>query len=114
MGLTSASETKAEVLGSTHDRLNTGLGEPCRRYVARYMNTNHNQSTNKSEIRGIWLGADPSLTTHHRDDTRSSDTSDRLRTTSIDPLCRFRSRGERRKWRRRQIGTGVVTKLISD
>jgi len=77
MGLTSASETKAEVLGSTHDRLNTGLGEPCRRYVARYINTNHNQSTNKSEIRGIWLRADPSLTTHHRDDTRSSDTSDR-------------------------------------
>jgi len=50
MGLTSALETKAEVLGSTHDRLNTGLREPCRRYVARYMNTNHNQSTNKSEI----------------------------------------------------------------
>ena len=76
MGLTSASETKAEVLRSTHDRLNTGLGELCRRYVARYMNTNHNQSTNKSEIRGIWFGADPSLTTHHCDDTRSSDTSD--------------------------------------
>ena len=76
MGLTSALETKAEVLGSTHDRLNTGLGELCRRYVARYMNTNHNQSTNKSEIRGIWLGADPTLTTHNRDNTRSLDTSD--------------------------------------
>ena len=39
MGLTSALEMKAEVLGSTHDRLNTGLGELCRRYMARYMNT---------------------------------------------------------------------------
>jgi len=37
-----------------------------------------------------------------------------LRTTSVDPLHRFRSRGERRKRRQRQIGTGVVTKLISD
>ena len=39
-----------------------------------------------------------------------------LRTTSIDPLHRFRSRGWRRKWgwRQRQTETGVVTKLISD
>jgi len=36
----------------------------------------------------------------------------RLRTTSVDPLRRFWSRGWRRK--RRQTGTGVVTKLISD
>ena len=35
----------------------------------------------------------------------------RLRTTSIDPLHRFRSRGWRRKqrWRQRQTETGVVT-----
>jgi len=35
----------------------------------------------------------------------------RLRTTSVDPLCRFRSRGWRRKRRRRrrQTETGVVT-----
>ena len=40
----------------------------------------------------------------------------RLRTTSIDPLHRFRSRGLRRirRRRRRQAETGVVTKLISD
>ena len=37
-----------------------------------------------------------------------------LRTTSVDPLCRFRSRGWRWKRRWRQTGTGVVTKLISD
>ena len=36
----------------------------------------------------------------------------RLRTMSVDPLRRFQSRGWRRK--RRQTGTGVVTKLISD
>jgi len=40
----------------------------------------------------------------------------RLRTTSVDPLRRFWSRGWRRKWRwrQRQTETGVVTKLISD
>ena len=38
------------------------------------------------------------------------------RTTCVDPLRRFWSRGWRWKWRRRQkqTGTGVVTKLISD
>jgi len=40
----------------------------------------------------------------------------RLRTTSIDPLRRFWSRGwgQKRRQRQRQTGTGVVTKLISD
>ena len=33
----------------------------------------------------------------------------RLRTTSIDPLRRFRSRGWGRRWRQRQTETGVVT-----